>query len=342
MSTPKVSVIIPVYNTQPWLRECLDSVLRQSLEDYEVICVDDGSTDQSGSILQEYAAQDARFQILSQSNQGQSAARNAGLKVARGEYVYFFDSDDYIEPDLLKAACQEMDSKNLDIVFFDTRVFADKGIPQKEVDKRTAYYTMSRDYSAVSTGEDLMRSFLESNDFCCSVCKQVVRRDLLTSYQVFFYEGIINEDELYTFQILLLAGRAAYIHRVFYNRRLRMNSTVTKPLDFQSPYGYFICYKEAYRFLRKQKCNPESVQWFLMLIQSWAKKACKEYAQLKETEQNKVESLLEEDKLLFQLWLADYDSWNRIIRNLEQSRSFRIGRAVTFVPRKLRDWFRCR
>ena len=342
MSTPKVSVIIPVYNTQPWLRECLDSVLCQTLGDFEVICVDDGSTDQSGSILQDYAAKDSRFHILSQSNKGQSAARNAGLKVARGEYVYFLDSDDYIEPDLLETACQEMDSKNLDIVFFDTRVFADKGIPQKEVDKRTAYYTMSRDYSAVSTGEDLMRSFLESNDFCCSVCKQVVRRDLLTSYQVFFYEGIINEDELYTFQILLLAGRAAYIHRIFYNRRLRMNSTVTKPLDFQSPYGYFICYKEAYRFLRKQKCNPESVKWFLMLIQSWAKKACKEYAQLKETEQNKVESLLEEDKLLFQLWLADYDSWNRIIRNLEQSRSFRIGRAVTFVPRKLRDWFRCR
>ena len=119
MSTPKVSVIIPVYNTQPWLRECLDSVLCQTLGDFEVICVDDGSTDQSGSILQDYAAKDSRFHILSQSNKGQSAARNAGLKVARGEYVYFLDSDDYIEPDLLETACQEMDSKNLDIVFFD-------------------------------------------------------------------------------------------------------------------------------------------------------------------------------------------------------------------------------
>ena len=340
MNNPKVSVIIPVYNTQFWLRECLDSVLRQTLGDFEVICVDDGSTDRSASILQEYAKKDARFRIIFQENQGQSAARNAGLKAARGEYIYFLDSDDYIEPDLLETACRELDNKNLDIVLFDTHIFGEKGIAREEVDRRINYYTMSRDYSAVSKGEDLLSSFLNNGDFCCSVCKQVIRRDLLTEHQIHFYEGIINEDELYSFQVLILARRADYIHKVFFHRRLRINSSVTKPLDFQSPYGYFICAKEAYGFLLNQNCHPENMKQYLLLIHRWAKNSCNEYFQINEKDREKVDSLLAEDKIMFHLCLAGYEDWDQEIKNLKNSRSFKIGKIITFIPKKLRDLFR--
>lgn len=306
MNNPKVSVIIPIYNTQPWLKECLDSVLRQTLVDFEVICVDDGSTDSSGDVLREYATKDARFVVISQTNQGQSVARNAGLKVARGKYIYFLDSDDFIEPDLLETACGELENKNLDIVFFDTIVFGEKGISQETVDKKNKYYVMRSDYSEVSKGEDLLYDFLKNDDFCSSVCKQIVRRAFLEEHQLHFYEGIINEDDLYTFKVTALARRAAYIHRVFFHRRLRMNSTVTKPLDFQSPYGYFVCVKESYRFLLQQTYDAEKKHRFLMRLKRWAEIAQKEYLQLERTEREKIKNLPEVDKFLFELCIADY------------------------------------
>ena len=339
MKSPKVSVIIPVYNTQPWLKECLDSVLRQTMADFEVICVDDGSTDQSGAVLQEYAAKDARFSVFSQSNQGQSAARNAGIKIARGQYIYFLDSDDYIEPDLPETVCRRLDNENLDIVFFDVHVFGEKGIQQEFVNQKNKRYILSRDYPAVFTGEDLLCSFLENGDYRCSVCKQVVRKELLTIHQLSFYEGIINEDDLYTFQVMMLARRAAYIHRILFHRRLRLNSTVTKPLAFQNPYGYYVCIKEAYLFLLRQNCDTEKKKLLFPVLKKWAASARGEYLQLMETDQEKVEQLPEEEKLLFQLCISDYANRVKIIEN---SRSFKIGRMVTFIPRKLRNWLRCR
>ena len=91
----QVSVVIPIYNTEQYLRQCLDSVVGQTLTDIEVICVDDGSTDGSPPILAEYAAQDSRFQIMTQENAGPGAARNSGLRVSSGEYLIFLDSDDW-------------------------------------------------------------------------------------------------------------------------------------------------------------------------------------------------------------------------------------------------------
>ncbi len=306
MCNPKVSVIIPVYNTQPWLRECLDSVLRQTMEQFEVVCVNDGSTDQSGSILQEYAARDGRFSIITQSNRGQSAARNAGLKVARGEYVYFLDSDDYIEPDLLELTCRESDDKNLDIVFFDTVVFGDPGIDPREVDIRNHYYTMTGNYAEVSTGEDLLCKFLRNKDFSSSVCKQVVRREYLQDNQLCFYEGIVNEDDLYTFKITALARRAAYLHRVLFHRRVRKNSTVTRPLDFQQPYGYFICVKEIYRFLLQHHFDEEKMKCFLPQLKKWLSLARNQYIKFGETERKKIEQLSEEERFLFQICIMEY------------------------------------
>ena len=98
----QVSVIIPVYNIEAHLRQCLDSVVRQTLTDIEIICVDDGSTDTSFKILTEYAAEDNRFLILTQENAGPGVARNTGLEQARGEHLIFLDSDDWFEPEFLE------------------------------------------------------------------------------------------------------------------------------------------------------------------------------------------------------------------------------------------------
>ncbi|MBR5626974.1 MAG: glycosyltransferase family 2 protein [Thermoguttaceae bacterium] len=120
MSDPvkKISVIIPVYNTEKYLGECLDSVLNQSFRDIEVIAVNDGSTDNSLKILEEHAQKDPRLIIVNQKNSGLSMARNAGLNAARGVYVHFLDSDDFVSSDFYKRNIETVESQNADLVYF--------------------------------------------------------------------------------------------------------------------------------------------------------------------------------------------------------------------------------
>lgn len=119
----KISVIIPVYNTQKYLRECLDSVVNQTLTDIEIICVDDGSTDNSINILNEYKEQDSRIKVLTQRNTGAAVARNNGILHATGEYLYFTDSDDYISHSLLEKMYNKVKEKNADICICKRTIF---------------------------------------------------------------------------------------------------------------------------------------------------------------------------------------------------------------------------
>ena len=116
MMMPYFSIIIPVFNVAPYLRECLDSVLSQTFTDWEAICVDDGSTDGSGAILDEYAAKDKRFRVVHKENEGVSVARNVGLDLANGEYILFLDSDDTFESYAFYIMHRILDKSNTDLL----------------------------------------------------------------------------------------------------------------------------------------------------------------------------------------------------------------------------------
>ena len=122
---PKVSVVIPVYKVEPWIRECLDSLVNQTLKEIEIICVDDGSPDNSGAILDEYAQKDKRIKVIHQENGGVQKARNAGLDVAKGEYIALLDSDDYVDVRAYETAYNFAKKDNVDILNFDARSFCD-------------------------------------------------------------------------------------------------------------------------------------------------------------------------------------------------------------------------
>ena len=119
---PKVSVIIPVYNSEKYISECLDSVLNQTFKDIEIICIDDGSTDKSFDILNRYNIKEKRITLLTQKNLGQSVARNKALEIAKGEYIYFLDSDDYIEPNLIEECIKKLDETQEGLICFNTEV----------------------------------------------------------------------------------------------------------------------------------------------------------------------------------------------------------------------------
>ncbi|WP_455644913.1 glycosyltransferase family 2 protein [Methanosphaera sp.] len=118
MIKTKVSIIIPVYNSSKYLLECLDSIKRQTLTDFEVICIDDNSTDDSLNILKKYADNDQRFKVLQQEHKGPGAARNKGIREASGEYILFIDSDDWIEKDTLDTLYTQASKTNSDLVLF--------------------------------------------------------------------------------------------------------------------------------------------------------------------------------------------------------------------------------
>ena len=138
---PKVSIIVPVYNTEKYLHRCIDSILRQTLTDIEVILVDDGSFDSSGKICEEYARKDSRLRVIHQKNAGVAVARNTGLDIASGDYIAFVDSDDYIEPNMYQSMMQVANQYDCDVVLCDC--VKEHG-NQTEVythDIRAGYYT---------------------------------------------------------------------------------------------------------------------------------------------------------------------------------------------------------
>ena len=230
ISPSLVSIIVPVYNVEAYLRECLDSIIAQTYTNLEVILVNDGSTDSSGQICNEYAAKDSRFMVIEKPNGGQSSARNAGMQAAKGEYVYFIDSDDWIQPDTISFCVQAMISANADFCFFNADSFTESGygMPQR--------YHRAKQYEH-SLGMDVLWQLCQNNEYHCSIPLLFFKNDFLLMNKMFFMSGIVYEDMLFTFQAYALAKKVEYVNKNFYQRRYRDNSTMTSrttPFKFRS------------------------------------------------------------------------------------------------------------
>lgn len=234
----KVSVIIPVYQSEQFLSETLDSVLGQSFRDFELICINDGSTDRSLDILLEYAEKDRRITVYTQSNSGQGNARNVGIRSAKGKYLYFIDSDDLLKAGALEEIVNAADTYQLDLLCFDADWFYDKGCTEKEHRFQPNYHR-SYDYPPVTTGADLFVSFCENGEYRVSVCLMLFKRSSVINSNLLFQNGVIHEDESFSYQAIIFAERAGYLKRSLYNRRIRRGSTMTSGDCFRSAYGYF-------------------------------------------------------------------------------------------------------
>ena len=216
---PRFSIIIPVYNVRQYLRECLDSVLAQTCSDWEAICVNDGSTDDSLAILQEYAAKDDRFRIIDQPNGGLSAARNSGIKAAEGEYIFLLDSDDWIVPDALERLDKHLDGQ--DLLCFAGRKYMEADQTYREPDKlQPATYTSGMAY--YNANALVHRDF----PFVCTVLR-VYRCAYLQASGLLFQEGLFHEDNLFTPKACYYAKRVTVIPDCLYIYRIRPESIMT-------------------------------------------------------------------------------------------------------------------
>ena len=238
----KVSVIIPVYNVERYLPACLDSVLCQTLQDVEIIAVDDASPDHCGQILDTYAKKDRRIHVIHLAeNHMQGYGRNRGLEAAHGEYVYFLDSDDMIASDALAKLTQLCDEERLDGVFFDSEPLFET----EELRKRHGAYPAVRtgEYPEETvTGTQLLDLFTQQDEWVVYVQRQFWRRAFLLQNGIFSPEGIEHEDEFFSFAAILLAERVRYVRETFFIRRFRADSVMTRPRKPKDFHGYFITY----------------------------------------------------------------------------------------------------
>jgi glycosyltransferase involved in cell wall biosynthesis len=237
---PKVSVIIPVYNTANYLVECLDSLLGQSLSDFEVLIMDDGSTDNSNEILEGYRNRDSRIQLFHQSNSGQSVARNFLINLAKGEYIYFMDSDDILVNEAMKSCYERAKLENLDIVTFDADIIYEGNQTPLSYD----YHRSGLIPKKTLKGDEMFQITVKNGSYRAAPWLLFVKRETLVASGVRFFPGIIHEDELFTPQLYIAANRVSYIPQIFFIRRVRASSTMTKSFSEKNFYGYMTVISE--------------------------------------------------------------------------------------------------
>ena len=249
---PLISVIIPVYNVEQYLEECVNSVLTQTYKNIEIILVDDGSTDSSGSMCDSFSSENKNICVVHQKNGGLSAARNTGLSYAKGEYVYFLDSDDYIAEDALEKLCFLAEKDSSDIVFFDAHSFlheSDEEIKQN-YKRKNVYNTKS--------GIEIFEEMQKNGEFHSSVPLLFIRKKLFADNAIDFITDIYYEDMAFTFEALCLAKQVSQCAESLYFRRYRNNSIMTSAKNIKYFNSIVILYKHVLHFIENNGFSENS------------------------------------------------------------------------------------
>lgn len=314
---PFVSAIVPAYNVGSFIGETLQSLANQTFQNIEIICIDDGSTDDTLQRLLDYAEMDARISVYHQRNSGLSMARNAGLRLASGDYVYFIDGDDLLLPETFAMLHRTITSDGLDAVFFDADSFCREGAGlEDEIAHYGSYYHRKGGYEGVFSGLGLLNSFVGNGDYLPSACLYMAKRELLESYDAHFIPAILHEDNDFTFQLMLNAHRTKHMPQRFYLRRVRRDSIMVSPVCFEKVYGYFICIEHMLSALLTFDGQGVSAQELFgahQVVMNAMASAQREYRQLPDEEIGAVLSLSKNEGKRFARWIASEGNRMRMI-----------------------------
>lgn len=294
----KISIIIPVYNVEKYLDDCLNSILIQDFTNWEAICINDGSTDNSLEILNKYAKKDPRIIVISQENKGQASARNAGIKIAKGEYICFLDSDDMLKESALSKLDNITYQGNYNFIAYNTDICYESEELKNKFYKND-YYLKKYSYSGEYKGIDLLCKMIQNREYCDSVWLFLVNSKWLKGNNIFFYEGIFYEDALFATLCYLKATNVKYIDEILYTYRVRTNSTMTSKIKAKNVYSYLMCYKELLLELMNNNYDNEVYLTISKYLNQITSNLLYWYNLLDENEKEKFEGLLSsKDKLL--------------------------------------------
>ncbi len=249
----QVSVIVPVYNGEKYLEKCIRSILNQTLEELEVLCVDDGSTDGSLEILKALQQEDSRIQILIQPNGGAGAARNNGLRRAKGKYLSILDADDFFEPDMLAEAVAAAEAYEADFVVFNS----DQYHMDKEDFVPVSWVLRTHDLPPYMpfTYRQLTDNIFKT--FVGWAWDKLYRRDFILEHNIWFQEQRTTNDMLFVFTALVVAKRIAVVNKVLAHQRRGSGESlsVTREKSWH-------CFYDALLALR-QRLRDEGIYWEL-------------------------------------------------------------------------------
>ena len=264
---PQVSVIIAIYNIEGYLKKCLDSLRVQTFSDFEVLCVNDGSKDSSGDIIEEYVALDLRFKHIRKENGGLSDARNYGMKFVESEYLMFIDGDDFVEADFIKDAYEKMVKDDLDLCVFDYN----------------QYYLASQKKEVIHVpfDENKVYNLKENKELLCyvgnSAWNKIYRKTLFTDNDIIYPKGYNHQDLGTTAKLLYRAERIGFIKTALYNYLVDRPNNITQErnqkiyhiikmeeeiLSYYKKEGIFDTYYEELKYL----CGINMIQSLRKLI----------------------------------------------------------------------------
>ena len=262
--TPKVSVIIPVYNVEEYLRECLDSVVNQTLKEIEIICVDDGSTDNSLEILKEYAKKDSRITVITQQNLHAGVARNAGLAVARGEYLSFLDSDDFFEHNMLEEMHKKVIETKADICICKcSTIDANNIVNERALDFSLQSHLFSKE---IISAQDIPNKIFH-------ICQgypwdKIFKRNFIEKINIKFQSLMNTNDAYFVYTSLCLAERITYLNnRLVYKRHKHEKSLTSNRSKY--PYCFISAIEQIKKSLEHHKIfkivNKSFWEWAISL-----------------------------------------------------------------------------
>lgn len=272
---PLLSVIIPVYNVKDYLREALDSVRNQSYKNVEFIVIDDGSTDSSGDIVDEYKSKDDRFLVYHQENAGLSTTRNRGMKRAQGDIIYFFDSDDVLVEGTFEKVIGRMQETDSQLVFFGLVLI------DKDGNKARGYTQKKRsEVGKPIAGKDFLHQMITSNMYGAVVQKYFIRKSFLDKNNLNFEDNQIHEDESFTLEALCLADRITSFSETMIEKRLRQHSIMSTEKGIKNVEGWARAIERVLDFIKRNNIDTETREAVLIRLRQIAHTAIRTFKNL--------------------------------------------------------------
>jgi len=289
--SPKVSVIIPIYNVQDYLILCIESVVNQILKEIEIICVNDGSTDDSLFILQEYSKKDDRIMIITQRNRGASEARNTGIKYSNGEFIYFLDSDDFLDKNALFELYKYAIKYNLDIIYFKLSSFTNNDTIKNDgkIDNISDLNFVIKP-NDIMEGKYLFVKLKEKEMYSPVIWLTFIKKQFYIENKLSFYPGIINEDVLFTLIGILKAKRTTYIARQYHHYRIHSKSITQAKISVKNLYSCFIVYYLISKFIENNKFEQKVID-MVKYYTNYHKGLIKKYIKIISNNEKKILSM---------------------------------------------------
>lgn len=303
-----ISIIIPVYNVEKYIAECLDSVLNQTVPFDEIIIINDGSTDKSGEICHSYKSRNSRIKLIEQKNSGLSEARNVGLGIASGDYIIFLDSDDLVSCNLCETIKRIINKYG----FLDVIYYASDFIKEIPIIFSEEGYTRDEKVAGVVLNgfESLKKLFPEG--FIISACMSAYNISFLKRNNIYFIKGILFEDRFFSLRVITEAENVIYIMDKLYVRRFRADSIITSPFSNKKLNDIFYGNKLEWEYIKQnKKWNTDK-----LLTQYYA--LCSAYTALKDKSTNFEKSKIQKEYIcnFIDTWFPYFDISSMSINEL--------------------------